>query len=222
MSDIVDVEQYFTRAAAAFDSLYTQERVSPVVRFLNRNFRRDIYERFVLSIQHVRQNGLRSVLDVGCGSGRYAYAFAELGVKRIIGIDISPAMIELAKKLIAGAQRPNASLEFICGDFMQFKADESFDVVIAMGFFDYVSDALPVLSRMKRLATHSVIASFPSVSWYRTPVRKVRYRFKRCPVYFYEYESIVRLAKQAGFPRYDVHKIEGAGQDYFVALYNEA
>lgn len=219
MSEIRNVEQYFSRAASSFDSLYRQEKATPFARFLNRNFRRDIYERFILSLNHVRRHGLTTVLDVGCGSGRYAYAMAKLGVRRIVGIDVSPAMVELARSLTREVQSSQTSLEFVCGDFMEFETRETFDVVLTMGFFDYVEEPLPVLKRMGHLADHSVIASFPSNSWYRTPIRRVRYYFKRCPVYFYEREKIEWLSAKSKFAASEIKKIEGAGQDYYAAFY---
>jgi len=103
--------------------------------------------------------------------------------------------------------------------FETFQTKESFDVVLAMGFFDYIQDQIPVLQRMGELANHSVIASFPSISWYRTPIRKIRYFAKRCPVYFYKRKDIDSFAKAAGFARNETLKIDGAGQDYFVAFF---
>jgi SAM-dependent methyltransferase len=217
MSDRANVREYFTRAAVSFDSLYA-EKANFLARFINRRFRRDIYERFLLSVNHVRQFNLNSVLDVGCGSGRYAVALAQLGVKRIVGLDISEGMIALAKSLAAG-DHSSSTLEFVCSDFMEFKSIRSFQLVLAMGLFDYVRDPLPVLARMGSLADHSVIASFPSVSWYRTPIRKMRYFFKRCPVYFYQRSQIEAFGEMLGFAQTVVHKIEGAGQDYFVTFY---
>ena len=217
MSDSENVRKYFTGAAVSFDSLYVEE-VNALTRFINRQFRRDIYERFMLSMNHVRRFNLDSVLDVGCGSGRYAVTLAQMGVKRIVGLDISEGMIELAKNL-AAEDHSTGSIEFVKGDFMDFRGADNFQGVLAMGFFDYVKDPLPVLARMGSLASHSIIASFPSISWYRTPIRKTRYFFKRCPVYFYERDQIEAFGKALGFARTDVHKIEGAGQDYFVTFY---
>jgi 2-polyprenyl-3-methyl-5-hydroxy-6-metoxy-1,4-benzoquinol methylase len=216
MSDVTSIRDYFTRSATTFDSLYSQRQASSFTRFLNHRFRRDVYERFLLSIDHVRRFHLDSVLDVGCGSGRYAEAFAQLEVKRIVGIDLSETMIELAK---TRTDHWSNKCEFVCGDFMEFETGETFDVSIAMGFFDYVADPLPVLKHMRSLVAHSVVGSFPSISWYRTPIRKVRYRFKRCPVYFYRREEISLLGEAAGFARTHIQKIEGAGQDYFVTFY---
>src|SRR5439155_22835785 len=148
MSDLKDIEGYFTRSAVTFDSLYSQGQTSSLVRLINEKFRRDIYERFRLSIDHVRRVCPNSVLDVGCGSGRYAEAFAQPGVKRIVGIDLSDKMIELARKR---TDYSNTKPEFVCGDFMEFKTNETFDLAIAMGFFDYIADPLPLLMRMRSL-----------------------------------------------------------------------
>jgi SAM-dependent methyltransferase len=218
MSDIASVRQYFTRSAVSFDSLYEEEG-SALARFINHRFRPDIYERFLLSLAHVRKFSLDSILDVGCGSGRYALAFAQMGVKRIVGLDVSEGMIALARARAVQARGLGAPLEFVRADFRQFTTPQSFQLVLAMGLFDYVRDPLLVLARMRGLATHSVVASFPSISWYRTPIRKVRYFFKRCPVYFYQRSGIEQLGKAAGFARTDIRKIEGAGQDYFVTFY---
>jgi SAM-dependent methyltransferase len=218
MSDTVDVKQYFTRAAASFDSLYLEDAGS-IARFINRRFRRDIYERFMLTLNHVERFKLETVLDVGCGSGRYAVALAQMRVKRIVGLDISDGMIGLARKL-ATENGTSEQIEFWCGDFMDYRSATTFQTVIAMGFFDYIRDPLPVLARMRSLTEHSVIASFPSISWYRTPIRKTRYVIKRCPVFFYQRNQIEQFGRKSGFARTEVHKIEGAGQDYFVTFYN--
>jgi hypothetical protein len=45
--------------------------------------------------------------------------------------------------------------------------------------FDYIEEPEAALRKMKELARHSVVASFPSRSVYRTPLRKVRYAIKR-------------------------------------------
>jgi SAM-dependent methyltransferase len=212
------VRRYFTRSAASFDSLYSLDTMSPLMRLVNRTFRRDMYERFLLSMAHVRTHGLKTALDVGCGSGRYVAALAELGMERIVGVDSSTTMVALAQDNIRRSGAPGAVVELVCADFMAYATSAQFDVVLAMGFFDYVRDPIPVLRRMGALALHSVVASFPSISVYRTPIRKVRYVFKRCPVYFYTRRKIRALGVESGFPRTTIVKIRGSGQDYFVTF----
>jgi ubiquinone/menaquinone biosynthesis C-methylase UbiE len=218
MSDASQVSDYFTRAAAMFDSLYSENRMNPLMRFINRHFRRDIYERYLLSLDHIHKHGVKTMLDVGCGSGRYAVGFVEAGVEHVTGIDFSPTMIELAKMYARKVQTGDEKCSFHCCDFTAFSTEMKFDAVLSMGFFDYIKEPVPVLRKMRELSTHSVIASFPSISFYRTPLRKIRYRFKRCPVYFYTTAMITSLARDAGFVNCDITKIRGAGMDYFVVF----
>jgi SAM-dependent methyltransferase len=217
-SEDARTRDYFTRSAVPFDALYSEDQMSPAARWINRTFRRDIYERFVRTMDHVARNSLVSALDVGCGSGRYAQGLAERGVRRYVGIDFSPTMIELAGRNAPALAETGVDAEFICGDFTEFQTDERFDVVIGMGLFDYVSDPIAMLASMRAVSIHSVVASFPSISVYRTPVRKARYMVKRCPVYFYRRSAFPRLAAGAGFRSFDVMKIKGSGMDYFVTF----
>lgn len=213
------VRDYFSRAANTFDALYVERQMSSFERFINRHFRRDIYKRFLLTMEHFKTHGLKSALDVGCGSGRYAVSLANLGVERALGIDFSPSMIDLARTFSQEDGVAATCCEFTCADFTAFETEERFDSVIAMGVFDYFPEPLPVLARMRELARHSVVASFPSVNLYRTPIRKLRYRIKRCPVYFYNRRAIDELVRSVGFSHYEITKIRGAGMDYFVAMY---
>ena len=43
----------------------------------------------------------KSIIDYGCGSGFYTRLFAKAGAKKVIGIDLSKQMLELAKRLDA-------------------------------------------------------------------------------------------------------------------------
>ncbi|MCH8290598.1 class I SAM-dependent methyltransferase [Candidatus Poribacteria bacterium] len=220
MSETEDVRGYFTRSAVTFDSLYSENKQNPLMRFINRKFRHDIHERFTLTMSHLQKYQLKTALDVGCGSGRYALGLAEIGIERMVGVDLSPKMIELSENHTKPYQEStNGRFEFICGDFMEFQTTEDFDTVIAMGLFDYIKDPTLVLKKMLTHVNHSVVASFPSISIYRTPIRKIRYYLKRCPVYFYDQPQIASYASKVGFAKHEVVKIKGAGMDYFVAFF---
>jgi 2-polyprenyl-3-methyl-5-hydroxy-6-metoxy-1,4-benzoquinol methylase len=121
-----EVQAYFTRSAVPFDSLYGEEQMNPVMQWVNKNFRRDIYERFLLTVEHARTHELKSALDVGCGSGRYAIGLAEAGVERIVGVDFSESMIELAERNSDGLAERGVDIEFRCADFMDYQSDEQF------------------------------------------------------------------------------------------------
>jgi 2-polyprenyl-3-methyl-5-hydroxy-6-metoxy-1,4-benzoquinol methylase len=218
--DAARVKRYFTRSAVSFDALYSDERMSPVARWVNQRFRRDIYERFVKTIEAAKAVSARSALDVGCGSGRYAIALHENGVNRVVGVDISPAMIELARAVTTHETSSEKAFQFVISDFLSYETTEIFDIVIAMGFFDYTEDPLPFLTRMRRLSRGHVVASFPSHSFYRTPLRRLRYAIKKCPVFFYHPGQIRAIGASVGFAETLVTKIPGAGMDYFVRFTN--
>ncbi len=216
------VQTYFRRSAVPFDSLYAEDEMSPLNRYLNRRFRSDIYRRYLLTLDHVKRVGAKSVLDVGCGSGRYGQALAEVGVEHYLGIDFSPEMIDLARQNTAQIRHEGKRFDFKVEDFMDFETDETFDVVVAMGVLDYVADPPAMLRKMREVANTSAVVSFPSISAWRTPIRKARYRIKQCPVYFYDRPGIEDLTEKAGFAGSETTKIPGAGMDYVVAFFKDA
>src|SRR5688572_7214605 len=89
-SSIMDsrTQRYFDHHAAQFDSIYHEGQ--PLQRALNRTFRRAIYERFAITFEQSEPIAGKSVLDIGCGSGRYAVEFAKRGAARVVGVDYAP------------------------------------------------------------------------------------------------------------------------------------
>src|SRR5690606_4974225 len=74
-----------------------------------------------------------SVLDIGCGPGKYALAFAK-EVKRVTGTDISPKMIEYAKE--NAESRGLRNIELVQASWPEVKSEEfgwkkNFDLVFA-------------------------------------------------------------------------------------------
>lgn len=212
-----DVASYFDRAATSFDGLYSPQGQSALQRWVNSRFRRDIAERFVLTMAHVQRIAPECVADIGCGSGRYIAAMAQAGVKRIVGLDLSAEMLELARQHTV--RLTNTQIELVQSDYLDWKPSEQFDLIVAMGFYDYIREPQAVLALMKQQCRGSVIASFPSRHWFRTPLRLVRYKLKKCPVYFYDAAQIERIGLDAGFQRVDITKVRGAGMDYVAVFW---
>lgn len=193
----MSVEAYFHSRAEQFHALYgPQPRWQ---RWWNQTFRAGLYERTALTLDQLRDLQDFSVLDVGCGSGRNSILFAEAGARRVLGIDIASNMIDLANQ-IAAESRAAAKLAFAKDDFFTASFGEKFDVCLALGFFDYVHDPVPALRRMAGLADHKVIASFPGISLLRAPLRKLRYKLRGCPVYFYSRKGVEKSFSEAGLP----------------------
>ncbi|RUV37598.1 class I SAM-dependent methyltransferase [Mesorhizobium sp. M7A.F.Ca.MR.148.00.0.0] len=77
----------------------------------------------------------RSILDIGCGTGRFERALCK-SFKRMVGIDISPRMISIASEQCAALG--NVELRQTSGlDLSEF-ADASFDCVLAVDSFPYL------------------------------------------------------------------------------------
>lgn len=80
----------------------------------------------------------RAALEIGCGIGRIQAALAP-HLAEVHGIDISPGMIEAARRRCAGL--PNVHLATTPGrDLSQFP-DERFDLVFAADSFPYIHQA---------------------------------------------------------------------------------
>ena len=71
----------------------------------------------------------KRVLDAGCGFGTYSIYCAEQG-SQVTGIDISPTMIELAKKETEDA-RVGVDLRVMDATDMEGIPDDAFDMVIS-------------------------------------------------------------------------------------------
>jgi SAM-dependent methyltransferase len=87
------------------------------------------------------QNGIAvgsSVLDAGCGTGRYAAEFAMRGFKTY-GIDSSPELITVAKSRDNGC---GDVAEFMVADLLTVSFQQTFDFVLCRGVLnDFVADA---------------------------------------------------------------------------------
>lgn len=212
--------EYFDRSGRLFDQLYSEQETGVTMRWVNRLFRRDIYIRYLMTLDHISVEQAKTVLDVGVGGAKYAEGYVQCGVKSVTGVDISRTMLEFAEDHIRSIPESRTAFTFILSDIDQYEPVEKFDVVVAMGFFDYVADPLDTLKRLNSLSVNSVIASFPSISVWRTPIRKLRYRFKRCPVRFFRRREIQNLSIGAGFKSNEIKKVRGSGMD-FVAIFKK-
>lgn len=54
-----------------------------------------------------------SVLDAGCGTGHATVGFAKMGVGRVIGLDMSPAMMRQAEQTLANEKLPDNQSQVI-------------------------------------------------------------------------------------------------------------
>jgi 2-polyprenyl-3-methyl-5-hydroxy-6-metoxy-1,4-benzoquinol methylase len=92
-----------------------------------------------------------SVLDFGCGSGEISIGLASR-VERILGIDTSGKMIELADEKACEQEIKNAVFREM-DVFDSSLNNKSFSAIVAFNVFHLVDDAGKVLKRLHQLLT---------------------------------------------------------------------
>ncbi len=109
------------------------------------------WHKFMLKkVQPIR--GKRCI-DIGTGTGEIAFMIAlEAGVEgSVIGVDITPKMLELAEKKMTSKQLPKAVI-FEVGDALDMKYDDgSFDVVTSGYMLRNVCDVQKAIDEMYRI-----------------------------------------------------------------------
>ena len=88
--------------------------------------------------------GMR-VLEVGCGSGVFLRAAADRGAA-VVGLDASPALIDLARARVSEADLRVGDLQFLPYE------DDAFDVVAGFNAFFFADDMVAALREAGRVA----------------------------------------------------------------------
>jgi ubiquinone/menaquinone biosynthesis C-methylase UbiE len=182
--------RYFEKRAEAFDRLYTRKSLG--TRLLRRGPRRSRE----LAVSVVARRPSPSVLDVGCGPGRVAEAVIEAGVATYAGVDFSPHMLRLARDRLDRFD----SVELLEGDFLDLDIPRRFDVVLALGLFDYLEEPGPAAEWMRARCSGTLVATFSRRDRIKTPIRRIHYELvHRCPIFFYTEADAEAMLIAAGF-----------------------
>jgi SAM-dependent methyltransferase len=100
------------------------------------------------------------VLDVGTGIGDVAFLLAErVGPQgTVVGVDINPAMIDIASQRAQVAEVTNVS--FQQGDIFEIALDDNFDAVVGRLVLMYMPDRVAALRRLSQLVRPGGILAF--------------------------------------------------------------
>ncbi len=103
----------FDAYAAYYDLLYTNKDYAAEARYIH-------------DLIKLHAPTASSILDMGCGTGKHARQFAELGYQ-VTGVDQSASMIALAHQM-----NRSAAAKFECGDIRSIRLRQKFDVVLSL------------------------------------------------------------------------------------------
>ncbi|MDD6189697.1 MAG: class I SAM-dependent methyltransferase [Clostridiales bacterium] len=93
----------------------------------------------------------KSVIDLGCGSGRYTFLLEEAQPRKVVGVDISDEMLRLAREK---AEARGSSALFIKGDLNDFVPDDQYDVVFSSTMSHYIVDLFPLFANIYDMLTY--------------------------------------------------------------------
>jgi 2-polyprenyl-3-methyl-5-hydroxy-6-metoxy-1,4-benzoquinol methylase len=195
------IAHHFENDAARFDAIYRDSDKNWFSRFVDNRWRGVVQHRLELALTELGPFENKSILDVGCGSGRYCHAFASRGASRVLGIDFAPAMIDIARRL-ADQQGVGDRCEFRVGTFPGDIGGERFEASTAMGYFDYVEDPEGHLRAMRAHTTGVMLMSFPKAWEWRVPIRRARFAVRRVPLFLYRENQVRDLLSRAGIENF--------------------
>jgi ubiquinone/menaquinone biosynthesis C-methylase UbiE len=118
-------DNHYTRSKS--ELLYPDENL---VRLLNKS---------------VRDHGAMTAVDLGCGSGRHLRLLSDMGISRIVGLDVSHGALAISRK--------TGQTLLVQGNTMQLPLkDGTADIIIAWGSLHYnvKSDLAPMLAEIIR------------------------------------------------------------------------
>ena len=146
--------------------------------------------------------GIRRVLDIGCGEGILGRRLLRKGVEEVIGIEVDPSV----------AKRAEGNLSrVICGDVedVDLPFEEGyFDCIILADILEHLRDPLSVLLKVKRVLSDSgcMVISIPNVRYWGVIDMLVEGRWKyedqgimdRTHLRFFTFKEMEDLLRDAG------------------------
>jgi predicted TPR repeat methyltransferase len=145
------VRRLFDQYAARYDAVLTEH-----LDYRGPALLRDAIEAVMRSAGRAMRFG--SMLDLGCGTGLGGAAFRPLIVDRLVGVDLSTAMIAQAgNKEVYDVLVPRSVENYLADQIID---ERTYDLVIAADVFVYVSDPKPIIALVADVLTQDGLFAF--------------------------------------------------------------
>lgn len=123
-----------------YDEIYRQGEANFFSKYLDG---KNVSETDVMVLAATEWQG-KSVLDVGCGTGKTAYLIANAGAKKVVGIDYSESAVETACRNYCAS-----NLCYQCTNLLGWK--EPVDVIVSCGTLEHMDKPWDTLVTMAQL-----------------------------------------------------------------------
>lgn len=92
----------------------------------------------------------KTILELGCGSGRFSFIFETMKPAHLIGIDFSEEMLAIARTI---ATEKNSKIQFLQGDISNLSnvPDASIDFIFASTVLHFIADLNRVMAEVSRV-----------------------------------------------------------------------
>ncbi|WP_414052618.1 class I SAM-dependent methyltransferase [Macrococcus animalis] len=97
----------------------------------------------------------KTVLDIGCGMGKFIQYMLDMNPKQIVGLDISNNMISYAKDSINDER-----VSFVVSDILSFETETKFDVIVSSLAFHYVEDYEALIQKLNGMLNSAGVLLF--------------------------------------------------------------
>ena len=95
----------------------------------------------------LRKNKVKSLIDLGCGTGKLSIDLAKNGFK-VSGLDISERLIKKARQ---NGKDAKLDIDFHIGDIERLKINKRFDCVIISEVLEHIKDDVSVMKSVRKL-----------------------------------------------------------------------
>ena len=139
----------------------------------------------------------KKILDMGCGSGRFTLAFAKLGTKLSVGVDLGDGGLKIGKSIAKKNKIKN--IKFYKSNVLKlpFK-NNSFDFIFCKGVLHHTGNTYRGLSELKRVLkkdSNAFIYLYGSGGIFWKTRKLMRNIMKKIP-----YDYTIRILNEIGMP----------------------
>ena len=213
------VAKYFeTSGFSRWTAIYGDGGVPPIWRVIREGHDRALTQ----VVDWIQDDGGRTALDAGCGTGSLAIRLADCGYD-VHGFDVSAPMVSFARYITKDRSR-GIQPQFFVGDIAAVQATgATYDLVCCLDvLFHYpYAEVKGMVENLASLCSHKIIGSFAlrtplNSMWMEIGQRFFHQKNRMTNLYMLSYDQIEQVLYRAGFRMSRTHRVKKLFYDSFV------